>query len=167
MSSSSISPPPNTSPDNHPPIPTKATAKTIAVRSTYWQHEPCWYAVRRGRTGHWSGDRKQSTLWSLSHSKNDTGHGTQKPVEAMRRPMENNASPGQAVYEPFSGSGTSLIAAQTCGRVCLALEIDPLYVDMAVRRWEAFAGDKAMLEGAGKTFEEIAREREGAGNASR
>lgn len=99
------------------------------MRSTHWQHEPCWYAVRKGRTGHWMGDRRQSTLWSLSHSKNDTGHGTQKPVEAMRRPMENNASPGQAIYEPFSGSGTSLIAAETCGRVCLALEIDPLYVD--------------------------------------
>ena len=77
----------------------------------------------------------------------------------MRRPMENNASPGQAVYEPFSGSGTSLIAAETCGMMCLALEIDPLYVDMAIQRWEAFSGDKATLEGADGLFEEIARER--------
>ena len=77
----------------------------------------------------------------------------------MRRPMENNASPGQAVYEPFSGSGTSLIAAQSCGRVCLALEIDPLYVDMTVRRWEAFSGDRALLEGTDSSFEGITEAR--------
>ena len=70
----------------------KPQPKNIAVRGTHWQHEPCWYAVRRGRTGHWMGDRKQSTLWSLSHNKNDTGHGTQKPVEAMRRQCKSRSS---------------------------------------------------------------------------
>jgi DNA modification methylase len=70
--------------------------------------------------------------------KSETGHGTQKPVECMRRPIENNASPGQAVYEPFSGSGTTIIAAEMTDRVCHAIEIAPAYIDVAVRRWQEF-----------------------------
>jgi DNA modification methylase len=57
--------------------------------------------------------------------------------------MLNNSSPGQAIYEPFLGSGTTLIAAQSCGRVCFGIEIDPLFVDLAIRRWQAFTGEKA------------------------
>ena len=91
----------------------------------------------------WSGDRKQTTLWSIEHAKSDTGHGTQKPVECMRRPIANNSSPGQAVYEPFSGSGTTIIAAEQMGRICHAIELSPAYVDVAVRRWENYTGKKA------------------------
>ncbi len=77
----------------------------------HWQHEPCWYAVRK--KGNWTGDRKQTTLWSIPTGGQDveTKHSTQKPVECMRRPILNNSDPGQAVYEPFLGSGTTLIAA--------------------------------------------------------
>lgn len=66
----------------------------------HWQHEPCWYAVRDKGKGHWSGDRKQTTLWAIPNRNQDaeTVHGTQKPVECMRRPILNNASRGQAVY---------------------------------------------------------------------
>ena len=119
----------------------------------------CWYAVR-GK-GHWSGDRTQSTLWSIPNRDQDaaTIHGTQKPVECMRRPMLNNSSPGQAVYEPFCGSGTTLIAAEAAGRVCCALELDPAYVDVAVQRWEAFTGKSATLDGDGATFAGIAQSR--------
>jgi DNA modification methylase len=109
----------------------------------HWQHEPCWYAVRRGSKGHWTGDRSQSTLWQIEHNKSETGHGTQKPVEAMRRPMLNNSSAGQAVYDPFMGSGTSIIAAETTGRVCYGIEIEPKYVDVAIQRWEQFTEKKA------------------------
>jgi hypothetical protein len=85
-------------------------------------HEPCWYAVRS--KGHWTGDRKQTTLWNIRSGGQDTetDPSTQKPVECMRRPMQNNSSPGQAVYDPFLGSGTTLIAAETVGRVCLAMD---------------------------------------------
>ena len=123
----------------------------------HWQHEPCWYAVRT--KGNWTGDRKQTTLWTIPSGGQDaeTVHGTQKPVECMRRPMLNNSSPGQAVYEPFLGSGTTLIAAQSCGRVCFAIELDPLYVDVAVRRWQAFTGEQATLL-ATATFERCERE---------
>lgn len=137
-----------------------AKERHVLSRGHYhWQHEPCWYAVK-GK-GHWSGDRRQSTLWAIPSRDQDaeTVHGTQKPVEAMRRPMLNNASPGQAVYEPFCGSGTSLIAAETCGRACLAMELDPAYVDVAVTRWQAFTGQDALLDGTDRRFAEVASER--------
>ena len=115
-------------------------------------HEPCWYAVKKGGTGHWAGDRKQTTLWQIEHNKSDTGHGTQKPVECMRRPIENNSSPGQAVYEPFSGSGTTIIAAEQTARCCYAIELNPAYVDVAVRRWQNFTGQRAVHAVTGQPF---------------
>jgi hypothetical protein len=84
--------------------------------------------------------------------KSETGHGTQKPVACMQRPIENNSSPGQAVYEPFSGSGTTIIAAEMTGRACHAIELSPVYVDVAVLRWQNFTGADAVLEGDGRTF---------------
>jgi DNA modification methylase len=128
----------------------------------HWQHEPAWYAVRG--TGHWAGDRKQTTLWQIASKGQDadTVHGTQKPVECMRRPIENNSSPGQAVYEPFSGSGTTIIAAEMTGRACHAIELSPAYVDVAVQRWQAFIGQQAMLEGNGRSFPEMAEARRAA-----
>ena len=127
----------------------------------HWQHEPCWYAVRAGGKGGWSGDRKQTTVWPISSKGQDleTVHGTQKPVECMRRPMLNNSSIGQAVYEPFMGSGTTLVAAETCGRICLGIELDPAYVDVAVKRWEQLTGLAARLEGDGADFDTVARAR--------
>ena len=82
----------------------------------HWQHEPCWYAVRAG-SANWQGDRRQSTVWPINAREDQgLGPGTQKPVACMQRPIENNSSPGQAVYEPFSGSGTTIIAAEITGR---------------------------------------------------
>ena len=114
----------------------------------------CWYAVKKTGKGHWAGDRKQTTLWQISGKDQDakTVHGTQKPVECMRRPILNNSSPGQAVYEPFMGSGTTLIAAETTGRVCLGIELNPAYVDVAVQRWQTFTGQDAVLDGTDQSF---------------
>jgi DNA modification methylase len=137
-----------------------AKDRLVIGRGDYhWQHEPCWYAVRT--KGNWTGDRKQTTLWTIGNGGQDTAtvHGTQKPVECMRRPMLNNSKPGQLVYDPFLGSGTTLIAAETTGRVCIGVEIEPLYVDVAIRRWQAFTGKKATLISNGRSFEEIAAER--------
>jgi DNA modification methylase len=139
-----------------------AKERLVIGRGDYhWQHEPCWYVVRD--KGNWTGDRKQTTLWNISSREQDaeTAHGTQKPVECMRRPMLNNSSPGEPIYEPFLGSGTTLIAAESCGRRCFAVELNPLYVDVAVRRWEAFSGKQAILEGSEKTFSEVAHARAG------
>lgn len=76
----------------------------------------------------------------------------------MRRPIQNNSSPGQAVYEPFSGSGTTLIAAQITGRVCHAIELSPAYVDVAVLRWQAFTGSQTTLESSGRSFADVSGE---------
>jgi DNA modification methylase len=131
-----------------------AKERLVMSRGDYhWQHEPCWYAVRK--KGNWTGDRKQTTLWNIPTGGQDaeTRHSTQKPVECMRRPMLNNSDPGQAVYEPFLGSGTTLMAAQSTGRVCYGVEIDPLFVDVAIRRWQAFTGEKARRLNDDQTFD--------------
>ncbi|WP_457650886.1 site-specific DNA-methyltransferase [Profundibacter sp.] len=142
-----------------------AKDRLVLSRGDYhWQHEPCWYAVKKTGKGHWAGDRKQTTLWQIANKDQDaeTVHGTQKPVECMRRPILNNSSPGQAVYEPFMGSGTTLIAAETTGRVCLGIELNPAYVDVAVERWQQLTGETATLEVDGRSFDELAGEREAA-----
>jgi DNA modification methylase len=108
------------------------------------QHEPCWYAVRNGKTAHWAGDRSQTTLWQIDKPhKSETGHSTQKPVECMKRPIENNSSPGQAVYDPFVGSGTTIIAAEMTGRTAHCIEISPTYCDTSIIRWQNFTGQQA------------------------
>jgi DNA modification methylase len=135
------------------------TRLVIGRGDYHWQHEPCWYAVRKGKKGHWAGDRKQTTVWAIPHRKSESGHGTEKPVECMKRPIENNSSSGQAVYEPFCGSGTTIIAAEMTGRSCHAIELDPAYVDVAVLRWQAFAGEEARLEADGRSFADVRAER--------
>jgi DNA modification methylase len=128
----------------------------------HWQHEPCFYAVRKGATGHWQGARDQSTVWMIGGGGDEdaaTVHGTQKPVECMRRPMVNNSKRGDAVYEPFAGSGTTLIAAESIERRCFAMEIDPRYCDVIIERWQSFTGSKAQLETDGRSFEDVRTER--------
>jgi DNA modification methylase len=135
--------------------------RLVISRGDYhWQHESCWYSVRKGKTGHWNGSRTESTVWDIPKPQSsETGHGTQKPVECMKRPIENNSSPGQAVYEPFSGSGTTIIAAEITGRSCHAIELLPQYVDVAVERWQAFTGETARLEAGNRTFAAVSAKR--------
>ena len=136
-----------------------AKERLVIGRGDYhWQHEPCWYAVRK--KGNWTGDRKQTTLWNISSRGQDadTPHSTQKPVECMRRPIQNNSAAGQPVYDPFLGSGTTLIAAETIGRVCFGMELEARFVDVAVRRWEAFTGKEARRLGDNKPFKIAAAE---------
>src|SRR5262249_47265443 len=111
---------------------------------------------------HWQGDRRQTTVWEIANNnpfgnqqrEQSWGHGTQKPVECMRRPIANNSRPGQVIYDPFLGSDTSLIAAEITGRVCCGLELNPTYVDVIVRRWLAFTGGAARNQASGRSFEE-------------
>jgi len=122
------------------------------------EHEAAFYAVRDGKSANWRGGRKQSTCWFIDHLRNDTGHGTQKPVDCMKRPIENNAAPGAAVYDPFLGSGTTVIAAAMTGRVAYGLELDPCYVDVIVDRWQKFSGGVARRARDGRSFDEIKRD---------
>ena len=105
----------------------------------HWQHEPCWYAVRDGSPGHRTDDRTQTTLWDIpARDDQGHGHGTQKPVECMRRPMQNHVA--SDVYDPFAGSGSTLVAAEQLGLRCVAIEIEPRYVQVILDRWSAFTG---------------------------
>ena len=120
----------------------------------------CWYAVREKEKSHWQGSRSESTLWEIGFNEDTaTNHGTQKPVECMRRPMLNNSEIGDIIYEPFCGSGSAIIAAESCRRICYAAELNPEYVDIAVRRFEEYTKREAILEGTEYTFSEIARMR--------
>ena len=117
--------------------------------------------MRKGKTGALVTEhRSQTTVWQIDRNhQNETGHSTQKPVECMRRPIENNSSPGQAVYDPFVGSGTTIIASEMTGRACHAIEISPTYCDTSIIRWQNFTGQQATLEGDGRTFADIETER--------
>ena len=140
-----------------------AKPRLVLGRGDYhWQHEPCFYAVRKGATGHWQGARDQATLWAIGTADDEdeaTVHGTQKPVECMRRAIINNSARGDAVYEPFAGSGSTLIAAESVGRVCLAMEIDPRYCDVVIGRWQHLAKGPARLADDGRSFADVAAER--------
>lgn len=119
----------------------------------HWQHEPCWYAVRDTEKSNWQGDRTQSTVWSVpnlnpmggTRTEGDapTGHGTQKPARLFQIPLINHTRTGDGVYDPFVGSGTTLVAAEALGRVAYVMDIDPLYVQASISRWEALTGRKA------------------------
>jgi DNA modification methylase len=136
----------------------KKTVMAMSRGDYHWMHEPCWYAVKN--TGRWEGDRKQTTIWEaaspihiMGGSKEEkTPHPTQKPVELMRRSILNHTVKGDAVYDPFLGSGTTLIAAESTERICYGLEISPAYCDVIVSRWEKLTGKKATLESTGEVF---------------
>lgn len=121
----------------------------------HWQHEPCLYAVKKGHQHNWQGSRKESTVWDIknlnAYGKNNdedeerTAHSTQKPIECMARPIRNNTMVGDSVYDPFLGSGSTLIAAEKLKRKCFGMELDPAYCDIIVARWEKLTGKKAEL----------------------
>jgi DNA modification methylase len=103
-----------------------------------WQHEPCWYAVRKGEQASWIGDHSQTTLWEINReSAAEGGHSTQKPTECMARAIRNHEGD---VYEPFCGSGTTLIACEQLNRKCRAIEIAPEYVAVTLERWSNLTG---------------------------
>lgn len=108
----------------------------------HWQHEPCWYAVRSGEKHNWQGARDQATTWQIKNNnafgggaEETFGHGTQKPIECMARPIINNSQKNEIVCDPFLGSGTTLIAAEQLDRICYGMEIDPKYCQAIIDRY--------------------------------
>ncbi len=132
------------------------TKPHVLGRSHYqWAHEPCFYAVRKGQSANWQGGRRQTTVWEAASPIASwggagraedavTAHPTQKPLELFERPILNHTEPGDAVYDPFAGSGTCLIAAAKHGRRCFAIELDPAWCDVIRDRYDAFAGAQAV-----------------------
>ncbi len=144
--------------------------RTVLTRTHYWfQHEPCWY-VRKVNAPWFGKAGENSTIWASASPKFIMGssdedkfdHPTQKPVDLMRRPILNHIKRGELVYDPFLGSGTTLAAAELTERACYGIELDPKYVDVSVQRWQTLSGKQATLDGDGRTFEEVGKERTGA-----
>ena len=106
----------------------------------HWRHEQAAFAKRKGHQA--PPTRDQNTVWEVDKSTASV-HPTQKPVELYRIPIANHTLPGQVVYDPFAGSGTVLVAAEMTERIAVAMELDPTYCDVSVRRWEDFTGRKA------------------------
>lgn len=139
-----------------------AKDRGILTRSYYlWQHEPCFFGWIKGNKPPRVSDDYPSTVWQLPTVKvgEKTDHPTSKPVDVFAIPMRQHARPGEVCYEPFSGSGSQIIAGETTGRRVFAIEISPQYVDVAVKRWQTAADKQATLDGDGRTFDVIAGER--------
>jgi DNA modification methylase len=117
----------------------------VLTRKDYHsQYELIFYGWVDGKPHAFHGGRSQTDIWAVSRDHpQEYLHPTQKPVELMERAIENSSQPGQTVLDPFVGSGTATIAAERTGRRCLAMEIDPRFAEVALRRWEAFTGKKA------------------------
>jgi site-specific DNA-methyltransferase (adenine-specific) len=107
------------------------------------RHEAILYGWRDGAAHYFLDDRTQDSVWEIPRPTRSEVHPTMKPVELVERAIRNSSRPGDTVYDPFCGSGTTLVAAEKSGRTCLALEIDPTYAQVAIERWQTFAGQSA------------------------
>jgi DNA modification methylase len=122
-----------------------AKDRFVLGRADYQRgYEPLWYGWREGSDHHWCGDRDQSDVWQIARPSEAPLHPVMKPLALMERAIENSSTPGALVLDLFLGSGSTLIAADRTGRVCAGLELDPVYVDIAVRRWEHWSGEEAV-----------------------
>jgi DNA modification methylase len=130
-------------------------------RSDYQrQFEPVLYGWPQGKSRHWCGAREQSDLWFISKPFRNDLHPTMKPTELIERAVSNSSRPGDVVLDPFGGAGSTMIACENLGRHACLIEIDPRYVDRAIRRWQRYTNRRAHLAGAGKSFDEIESERQ-------
>jgi DNA modification methylase len=125
-----------------------------------FRHEPLFYCHVAGQKDLWYGDKTQSTLWEEKKPAANRIHPTAKPVELIERGLLNSSKTGDIVADLFGGSGSTLIACERRGRRARLLEIDPKYADCIVRRFQEYAGKTAVLDGDGRTFDAIARERQ-------
>lgn len=138
---------------------------TAVFGRVYWhfRHEPCMMGWRKGAKPPHDGQHEHDSVWEVDWEGKarvvGNSHPTEKPVELFCRPMRKHTRVRDLVFEPFSGSGSQLIAAEQLGRRCRALEISPAFVDVAVRRWQEATGARATLADSGETFEAVAKAR--------
>ena len=117
--------------------------------------EPCMYLHKTGCAPAWYGPTNEKTVWELKKEARNDFHPTQKPVELPERAVTNSSKQGDLVLDLFGGSGSTLIACEKTGRYARLMELDPKYVDVIVRRWQAFTGKQATLESTGETFDAV------------
>ena len=106
-------------------------------------YEPIWFGWREGSSHHWCGDRNQDDVWEIARPSDAPLHPTMKPLPLMERAIANSSKAGDLVLDLFAGSGSTLVACERTGRVCAGIEIDPLYGDVILARWERFSGSVA------------------------
>jgi len=135
-------------------------ARPVLTRSHFmWQHEVCAYGWHSGKVPA-KPPANSHSVWTIDQiGESDGIHPTQKPVELARRPILYQTQPGDVCYEPFSGSGTTIAAAELTGRRCYAMEISPPFVDVAILRWQGLSNQPARLEGDGRTFDAVKADR--------
>ena len=124
-----------------------------------FQHEPIFYGHMAGEKDPWYGDRTQSTLWEENKPAANREHPTAKPVALAERALVNSSRAGDLIVDLFGGSGSTLIACERLGRKSRLMEIDPLYADVVVRRWQAYTGQEATLASDCRTFDRVAEQR--------
>lgn len=134
----------------------KKSSLVLGRQDYQWRHEPCLYGWKDGASHLWAADRKQTTILEFDKPSRNGEHPTMKPVALFEYQLLNNTKGGDIVLDSFGGSGTTLIAAEKNGRIARIMELDPKYVDVIVKRWEDFTGQKAVLESTGEPFKAAA-----------
>jgi DNA modification methylase len=119
------------------------------------QYEPILYGWKDGAKHFWCGDRDQSDIWNYNKPRVNDLHPTMKPVELVERAIKNSSKTRDIVIDLFGGSGTTLIACEKTNRQARLMEMDPMYVDVIVKRWEDFTGQKATRESDGSAFADL------------
>ncbi len=111
----------------------------------HWKHEPILYGWQEGEAHAFYGGRTQTTVWDIPRPSRSESHPTMKPVELVERAIMNSSKAEDIILDTFLGSGTTVIAAEKTGRICYGIELDPKYIDVIVKRWEDYTGQKAVL----------------------
>ncbi len=127
----------------------KKNNSTFGRQDYHWQHEPCFYGWGKDGSHTWHGDRKQTTVWDIDRPSKSEDHPTMKPVELCERGILNSSKSDDIIYEPFCGSGSTLVACEKNHRKCYGMELNPHYCDVIITRWENFTGKTANLETRG------------------
>ena len=119
------------------------------------QYEPILYGWKEGSQHYWCGARDQGDVWFVDKPRVNDLHPTMKPVELVERAITNSSKSRDIVLDLFGGSGTTLIAAERTGRSARLMELDPKYVDVIVKRWQDYTGNKAVLDGEDRAFDDL------------
>lgn len=150
----------------HQPVIWVKPTSTFTYSYYRWAHEPCLFGWKKGHKPPHYLENKLTSVWEADWEGKarvvGNEHPTQKPLRLFEIPIEQHTRPGDVVLEPFSGSGSQLIAAEKLGRRCRALELSPIFVDAAIRRWQRATDKVATLDGTGRSFDDVAAERLGA-----
>ena len=117
---------------------------TFGRADYFWKHEPILYGWREGGAHTWHGDNKQDTIWNVKRPSRSDSHPTMKPIELIEKALVNSSKQDDIILDLFLGSGSTLIAAEKTGRICYGMELDPSYIDVIVKRWEEYTGNKAI-----------------------